>query len=64
MFGILLRIYYDVKGTVNASGALVNKPLIANYQSVYLKIQSTTCFSPVDHFQVLSEYKMYHYIVT
>jgi hypothetical protein len=25
----------DVKGTVNASGVLVNKPLIANYQSIY-----------------------------
>jgi hypothetical protein len=40
MFGILLRIYYDVKGTVNASGMLVNKPLIANYQSIYLKYKA------------------------
>jgi hypothetical protein len=56
--------YVDVKVTVNASGVLINKPLIANYQSIYLKIQSTTCFSPVDHLQVLSKYKMYHYIVT
>jgi hypothetical protein len=41
MFGILLRIYYDVKGTVNASGVSTNKQLIANYQSIYLKIQQT-----------------------
>jgi hypothetical protein len=39
---ILLRC----KGSVNASGVLINKPLIANYQSIYLKIQSTTCFGP------------------
>jgi hypothetical protein len=34
------------KSTVNASGELINKPPISNYQSVYLKIQSTTCFGP------------------
>jgi hypothetical protein len=41
MFGIPLRIYYDVKGTVNASSVSINKQLISNCQSIYLKIQQT-----------------------
>jgi hypothetical protein len=31
-----MPLSFDVKGTDKASGVLVNKPLIANYQSIYL----------------------------
>jgi hypothetical protein len=54
-------MFYDVEGTVNASGVLVNKPLIPVN---LFKNTKHYMFRSVDHLQVLSEYKMYHYIVT